>query len=288
MSEFKYLFDIRALSLINGLISLTLIFCMVYTLATQKVYKGFRKWTLATIFNTIGFILLGFRGILPDFLSVVVCNMLMISAYILIKTGLNDFAEIRQKRWLDIAIAFVYLVTVLYYTYLKPTQSLRIVFFSLVAALYCVKSAGIVFTKTNKVINRTNWLLLAGFVIISLLFILRSVVTFINHKNIVNLMSADIFQGITFIVGFNVHIIIIVGFIVMNSQRLDFDLGRANSNIKSLKGLLPICSSCKKIRDDKGYWNQIENYIKNHSEADFSHGICPECSKKLYPDLDDN
>jgi hypothetical protein len=51
---------------------------------------------------------------------------------------------------------------------------------------------------------------------------------------------------------------------------------------KELKGLLPICSVCKKIRDDKGYWNQIEGYIQKHSDAQFSHGICPDCSKKYY------
>jgi PAS domain S-box-containing protein len=58
--------------------------------------------------------------------------------------------------------------------------------------------------------------------------------------------------------------------------------------ITRLRGMLPICSSCKKIRDDKGYWNQIEVYIKEHSDAEFSHGICPECIKKLYPDLIDD
>jgi len=63
------------------------------------------------------------------------------------------------------------------------------------------------------------------------------------------------------------------------------DLSEALANIKRLKGLLPICASCKKIRDDKGYWNQIEVYIMQHSEADFSHGLCPECVKKLYPGI---
>ncbi len=58
----------------------------------------------------------------------------------------------------------------------------------------------------------------------------------------------------------------------------------ALNNIKTLKGLVPICASCKKIRDDKGYWNHIEVYISEHSNAEFSHGICPECAKKLYPD----
>ena len=57
------------------------------------------------------------------------------------------------------------------------------------------------------------------------------------------------------------------------------------SELKVLSGLLPICASCKKIRDDKGYWSQIESYIKANSEAEFSHGICPECAKELYPDF---
>ena len=59
----------------------------------------------------------------------------------------------------------------------------------------------------------------------------------------------------------------------------------ALDHVKLLSGLLPICSSCKKIRDDKGYWSQVENYIQKHSEAEFSHSLCPDCFKKLYPDL---
>lgn len=64
------------------------------------------------------------------------------------------------------------------------------------------------------------------------------------------------------------------------------ELEAALEEIKTLKGIIPICSSCKKIRDDEGYWQRIETYISKHSEADFSHGICPNCAKKLYPDLD--
>jgi len=56
----------------------------------------------------------------------------------------------------------------------------------------------------------------------------------------------------------------------------------ALSKVKQLSGFLPICASCKKIRNDKGYWEQIESYIREHSEAEFSHGICPECAQNLY------
>ena len=57
------------------------------------------------------------------------------------------------------------------------------------------------------------------------------------------------------------------------------------SNIKQLKGLLPICSHCKKIRNDKGYWQKVKVYIRQHSDADFSHSLCPACVKMLYPEF---
>jgi len=65
-------------------------------------------------------------------------------------------------------------------------------------------------------------------------------------------------------------------------------LEEALERVKTLKGLVPICASCKKIRDDKGFWNQIETYIETHTDAEFSHGLCPECIQKLYPELDDD
>ncbi len=67
-------------------------------------------------------------------------------------------------------------------------------------------------------------------------------------------------------------------------ERLITELQEAAAEINTLSGLFPICASCKKIRDDQGYWNQIESYISEHSEAEFSHSICPDCQEKLYPD----
>ena len=68
-------------------------------------------------------------------------------------------------------------------------------------------------------------------------------------------------------------------------EKLILELKNALENIKALKGLLPICSNCKKIRDDHGYWNRIEKYIAEHSGAEFTHGICPECARILYPKI---
>ena len=71
----------------------------------------------------------------------------------------------------------------------------------------------------------------------------------------------------------------------VKKEMLISDLQQTLQEVKQLRGLLPICSSCKKIRDDKGYWSQIESYITDHSEAQFSHSICPDCLEKLYPGL---
>ena len=66
----------------------------------------------------------------------------------------------------------------------------------------------------------------------------------------------------------------------------NIELEKALSEVKRLRGILPICANCKKIRDDAGYWHQVEMYVTDHTDAEFSHSICPDCMKKLYSDLD--
>jgi hypothetical protein len=65
-------------------------------------------------------------------------------------------------------------------------------------------------------------------------------------------------------------------------EAANLQLTDALQEVRTLRGLIPICSCCKKIRDDRGLWNQLESYISAHSEATFSHGICPECRPTLY------
>lgn len=69
-------------------------------------------------------------------------------------------------------------------------------------------------------------------------------------------------------------------------EKSNKELQDALAKIKQLSGMLPICASCKKVKDDNGYWRQIESYIRDHAEVEFSHGMCPECSKKSYEELE--
>jgi uncharacterized protein DUF3365 len=68
-------------------------------------------------------------------------------------------------------------------------------------------------------------------------------------------------------------------------ERLIVELQEALANVKTLTGLIPICAGCKKIRNDQGYWTQLETYLEQHSQAEFSHGLCLDCMRKLYPDV---
>jgi PAS domain S-box-containing protein len=70
-------------------------------------------------------------------------------------------------------------------------------------------------------------------------------------------------------------------------ERLLKELQEAMASIKTLSGLLPICAACKKVRDDSGYWNRIEDYVRDRSQAEFTHGICPDCARKMHPDWDE-
>ena len=72
----------------------------------------------------------------------------------------------------------------------------------------------------------------------------------------------------------------------INEKKLKEEYQNALEEIITLRGIIPICANCKQIRDDQGYWNQLEVYIQKRSLAKFSHGICPRCSKILYPEID--
>ena len=73
---------------------------------------------------------------------------------------------------------------------------------------------------------------------------------------------------------------------VAAQKRLIAQLEEALSKVKTLSGLLPICSGCNKIRDDKGYWSQVEGYIQEHTDAQFTHGLCPDCIRKYFPEME--
>ncbi len=89
-------------------------------------------------------------------------------------------------------------------------------------------------------------------------------------------------MAIKSVIGFILYTI--VGYVVGRLSDTNRALNKALNEVKVLRGLIPICAKCKQIRDDQGYWRQIEVYLRDHSEAEFSHGLCPKCAHELYGD----
>ncbi len=116
--------------------------------------------------------------------------------------------------------------------------------------------------------------------LVPLLLIMASMLvgmTLFEYLKHVFFMNLSMWKSHTITIVFSSIIATIIGYFVLLKIRT------LNLKIKQLSGLLPICSHCKKIRDDRGYWQRIEVYINKHSDAKFSHAICPECADKYYP-----
>ena len=111
---------------------------------------------------------------------------------------------------------------------------------------------------------------------------------FINVNHVPDDLTERLEYIITSSVFVCIALIVPLWIIVRDVSRLEKTTARlqeALDNIETLEGLLPICANCKNIRDDDGYWQQVEVYIRQHSKVNFSHSICPECAHKLYPGL---
>jgi hypothetical protein len=279
--------DIRTLSFVGGIISSILFLIMFYVYMTRKTYPGFREWVISFLLVLTTWILVSLRGIVPDYLSVVVANLFGAAYIMLIDYGLIAFTAGKQRMgWHIFSLAFL-MTTFLYFTYYSPNVNIRIIIFCCIIVAYCIRCIIVVYMRIPLILPSSNPLLIFALSLAAFWYTVRFFFTlFLEHK-ISDFMAAGAMHGLMIIVTLTAYILIALSLIIMTLQRVEHDFLMAQNEIKTLKGFLPICSSCKRIRDDKGYWNQIEAYISDHSEAEFSHGICPDCMKKLYPEFDE-
>ncbi|KMY69172.1 hypothetical protein AAU61_06615 [Desulfocarbo indianensis] len=281
----KLFLDIRTLSFITGATSLAMSFCMLHVALRRKTYPGFHLWTAAFLANSVGLALMSMRHLLPDLWSVVLSNGLLLLAAVFLGRGLASFSGARQITWLETALMGALMALLAYFTFQRYDVRVRTIVVAFGGAVIYLRAGALALGPVARVLGERNLMLAASFLGGSLWFMACCVTFWFFEGHIADFMDAGSMHGLTFVVYLICSTMFMVSLMSINGKRLENDLGSARREINSLRGILPICANCKKIRDDQGYWQQVEQYVSEHTGAEFTHGICPECMKKLYPEL---
>lgn len=283
----EYKLDIRTLSAVTSAVSMMVSVIMVYVYLTQKTYDGFKYWVYAAIFLSLGMALLGMRGILPDLQTVIIANVSIALYFAMIPFGLNLFLDKQPQKWPYFTAIALFILLFMYFCYITPNLKVRIIILSLFFSVFLVYSAYCIHAYSHEIGIKKNMMLIYIFLLNAIFLFFRIGYTLFSEGNAPDFMKASSVQAISFIVAILGNIGTFVGLLVYNLQKVESDFLKSDRELKSLRGIIPICAHCKQIRDEKGYWNQLERYISEHSEAQFSHSICDKCAKKYFSDIDD-
>ncbi len=291
--------DPRTLLVVLTISTSFLAFFLVFYRATREAYPGFGMWVYATVIMAFGALLLSFRGMVPVGLSILVGNAAFPVGGVCLLLGTKRFLELPAPNRAIWAIPLLTLLGLGFFYCVHDIAAARGMVVSLGLASVSLFATWLLWRHAppnNKILYYFTGFMLAianiALPVRSMLWLLFSpeAKLFTNHVSQTVYLLIAIFSqiGWTF------------GFVMMNGQRLEDDLresraeltelnddlSKALQEVKQLGGLLPICAKCKKIRDSEDYWHQVEEYISEHSAAEFSNSICPKCAKELYPDID--
>lgn len=246
-------------------------FILLWTIDREDTGPGY--WAISLIFNSIGFFL--WSGVVPvtPWKYYLAGEIFHISGFILFIYGAYRFAGNSYRAWNLIFLAgWLIIWAVSLVTRNHDPFVAGIVLKGLRAVLFII--TGVILLK-NMPESRHRGRKLAGFSLIAWgIYIV--IFAFINAGSMANLAYG-------FLIGF--HVLALFGMIAMIVERISVRAEESETMAKRLEGLLPICSYCKKIRDEDNTWHSVEVYIRKHSEAVFSHGICPDCLRKHYKDI---
>jgi len=389
------LFDVRTLYVSLGGVLIALCISMTYYSFTRKTYDGFGLWNAGILMYGIHAFLIGSQSFFPEFISIYISNVIQYYANILILFGFTAFFDKEFNPTFHIVItSMIALILLPYFTFINPSPDSRIVLASFLTSFYFFLTAKRLTDGYSAKRRPKSIVLFFIFGLSSLLLLIRGIFYLLPENTVSSIFSSGFFNEISIIIMNFMVILIVNGFIYLNSQKLEQELtdkkkiieeeknkfnslsdasfegiifsrkniiievnnricemlgrspdeflGKDISNIllikkinnednnlpsmvnrpkelfclkkdgtkfsaliqakkfiydgkeilvsairditaeklakkemEQLSGLLPICANCKKIRDDKGYWNQVESYIESHSKASFSHGMCP-------------
>ncbi len=281
----SYAVDMRSLNLAWSAIAVTWVILLLVMQRSRKTYPGFGHWTLGTLAACLGMFFIALRGYIPLLLSMVAGNLLLVVQVVLIFRGLAIFAGQKPSHWPDVGLLLLFLAAYAALTYGHDSTKGRIILFSLYYEYYYLRCLLLALWPVPALLGSRNWLVIISLAVMIAFYSLRVVGVIFWNWGVVEILTSSPMNLITNLATSCLSILTLAGLIFLNFQRVELELQSAQREVGVLVGLLPICAKCKRIRDDGGYWHQVEQYISDRSDAAFTHGICPQCLEELYPQV---
>jgi diguanylate cyclase (GGDEF)-like protein len=216
--------DIRTLSFTTGIICFIVFLSMLFVQQTRKTYPGFQLWAIASFLGFFGFILLSLQTLFPDFFTIIVANTLLIGAGFIIAHGLEVFAGKSPRLWSYIVLLVLMIVLLVYFTYFSPNIMARVIIISSLYIIILGVCALRVYRDIPLLLQSSNWLLVMIFGSLACLNVLRIGGTMLFEFDTKNFLGPSVIQGMTFLIALSGTILIYVGLIILNSQRVERDL----------------------------------------------------------------
>lgn len=280
--------DIRTLVLVASVAAAaTAMLFLIIGRPQRRVAPELSLWAAAFASNAVGLTLIYLRGRIPAWASFPLANTLILAATQMVLLGLDRFAGVPRLR--QHVVYFAVATAVLFAAYRRDYYVFAVVLSAALLIPTVVLCARLVTMPAPGM--RAERTVLGGlFTLEAALLVVRGIGVASGHR------QATLFapSPSTILLYFGVILApMLVGPALLAlvgrreqlaKERLIGELTAALAEVRTLRGLLPICASCKQIRDDAGGWLPVETYVARHSDAEFTHGICPTCAVRLYPD----
>ncbi len=290
--------DVKTIFIADALTTALISLALFFYGKTYKTYPGFKHWTAGSLAASLAFAASALRGTIPEWISVLLVNGAGVFAFIVRLDGVAMFVQGKAVKRFLYAVVPLEMALAGFFYFVHDSIDIRLAMIT-ACACPCIWWIAAIFTDAA-IREKKPFYSMAG--VIAMIYGTTSLVrtTFWFLDSPVGIFDNTLYSAVFFLSVLVFEVWFGLLFLMMNSRRLEEELvagektlkeqvvmlNKAMSEVKVLKGLLPICSSCKKIRDDDGYWTQLETYIDRHSEATFTHGVCPECAARMMTEYD--
>ena len=230
----------------------------------------------------MGIFFTSLRHFIPQFFTVILSNVFIISSKLLILRSIYQFCNIKKSIKNDILLISFFTLLYVFFTYYHENITIRIILQSAFIAFISLKIFLSSLKDIKKVLKTVYFPFTISSMLMSFFHFMRILYYVLKYKTEADFMTSDIINSFIIIIHFTLLFLIHISYILLNSYRVFIELNESRKEIIKLQQLLPICSHCHKIRDDKGYWENLENFLEKNSDIQFSHGLCPNCVEKYY------